>query len=264
MKDAPWDLHDPQVPSELTIDAYVVGEATPEEIAAVEVHCAEDKTFKAIVEARERGFDALPMASPAKILSGIEGRLHAQAIERSRPNPPWVDRLFGWRGLSLAGALIAATLAFYINWGTPPLVEPPPSDVILAKGGMSLEAFCRSARKTKALLNGAYIYPGDHLRFKINKAPEGGHALVVGLESSGHIFSYAPVGAERSIPTDALEPGGSFPGAAEVDDSKGREWAYLVWCPAPFSLTDLSPRTNPLELILPEECRGDRLELLKP
>ena len=76
---APWDMRPPEWPSDLAIDACLTGEATPEQRAAVDACAARDPEFRALLETRAAGLDALTDARMRQRLgapraAGAEGR----------------------------------------------------------------------------------------------------------------------------------------------------------------------------------------------
>ena len=77
---APWHLRDPDAPSELTLDAFVAGEATPDEAARVEAWAAADPAHQAALDARRAGFAALPSARPQAMQARIAQALDARPV----------------------------------------------------------------------------------------------------------------------------------------------------------------------------------------
>lgn len=255
--DDPWDLRDPQAPSERVIDAFVAGEATPEEAARVRAWCDGNPAAQAIVDARRAGFTALPMARAQVMRARVLLATEAPA-EPPRPRRPWL-RLGLVGGL---GALAAAAAFVSLDPGVPP---PEPVEVVRAKGGLVLQVF-RDRAGAEEVLPGEPLAPGDRLRFRAGGLPAGGYVMVIGAEADGDLYALAPAGARAALPVAALQAetpdGQTLPGAAELDDSRGEEWAHLVWCPAPFGLADAGG--GPQRLDLPRDCRTAAFGLRKP
>lgn len=253
------EAFDPRVsgegPSELMLDAYVLGEATAEEVAAVEAWMAADPGHAAVVEARRTGFDALPEANPQAMLARI--RLGLEEAP-ARPVRGRVSRI-GWLvgGLVLAGA-VAAALVF----GLRPEAPGPAADGVLIKGGLKLEVFRARGDAVSRLLPGDAVAAGDRLRFKAHGVPPGpGQLMVVGVEASGAVFAYFPGEGRSTAAHGAIGADGALPGSAVLDDSRGREQVWLVWCPRAFGLADLKPSKD--GLLTREACRVDGLAIVK-
>lgn len=239
------DLFDPRIadaPSELTIDAYVDGDAEPDEVAAVEAWMAADPANAALVEARRSGWDAMPEARPQAMLARIRQGLEAAEAETRREATPPAARggrfslrqwIFG--GLALAGAAAAVYLAV----GRPAGIEGS-TDVVLTKGNLALEVFRARGDEVTALVSGDSATAGDRLRFVVENVPEGpGQLMVVGVEAGGAVFPYFPDGGRSIAAHGTIRADRSLPGAAELDDSVGRERIWLVWCPTGFATADL-------------------------
>ncbi|MEZ4434263.1 MAG: hypothetical protein R3F65_17805 [bacterium] len=251
-------------PSELTLDAYVSDEATPAEVEAVEAWIAADPAHAAIVEARRRGFDALPGVNPQAMLARIRLGLEAEARAPARaPAAPTRTRAAVTRWLigGLAVAAVAAALLFFALRGGAPALAPP-EDRLLTKGGLTLEVFRARGEAVTRLLPGDEATAGDRLRFKAHNVPPGpGQLMVVGVEASGAVFPYYPADGRSTAAHGALGADGALPGAAELDDSVGAERVWLVWCPRPFALAELVPGGD--ELKTPDTCAVDGLPIRK-
>lgn len=252
---APWHLRDPEAPSELTLDAYVAGEATPDEAARVEAWAAQDAAHQAALDARRAGFAALPMARPQAMQARI-----AQALEAApTAATPWWRR---WR-LPVLLPLVAATTAALVLALRGPLPTPLPDDPGLrAKGSLTLRVFRAHDGAVAELVSGDAVEAGDRLRFRPEGAPPDAHLLVVGREADGALFAYAPLEG-RSLPLSGLDAEGALPDAAELDASKGREWVWLIACDRPFELGDLAPAEAEGRLRTPAGCHTAAFEIDK-
>lgn len=259
-QDLPWTLRAP-APSEWAIDAYVAGEASPEQIARIEQHLAAHPEFQAVLDGRRAGFDALPMANPqamrARILQAAEAR---PAAVTAPPRRDWLRWLFG------GGALAAAAAAVFLMVRPTEPVSGVPDRVVAKSTSVAMTVFRARDGKVEALVNGDRVQTGDQLRFKpdLSKVDaEGkGHVLVLGVPAQGAPFGYAPAGATRSIPAAALDAEGLFTGSAQLDAAVGVEWAHLIWCPAPFEARALTV-TTPERITPPEGCRTTAFKLDK-
>lgn len=250
-------MRDPDQPSEWAIETYLDGAASPEDAVGIETYAAAHPEFAALLDARREGFAALPMANPqamrARLLQAADQMQTAAA-----PTPPKPTRAPWWRltwGIGLAATAAAVFL----------LVRPPApdGDRIIAKGqAIHLDVFRGSAAGgSEPLISGATVAPGEVLRFRARGA-ETGHALVIGVPEKGETFAFAPVGATGSMPWADLDVQGLFPHAARLDDSRGVEWAHLVWCPTPFTL-DAVTIEAPDRMAVPTDCRHTAFELIK-
>ena len=256
----PWTPRDPDAPSELAIDAYAAGEASAEERAAIEAWCAKDPVFAAVVEARAGGFEGLEGANPQAMRARVLRALEADAPTPARPP----RRRFAtfWGGVGLAAAVAAAVMVAIAV--TPQALEDPGrGGGLRLKGNLGLRVFVSRGGEVSEAFSGDAFAAGERLRFRPDDLDESGHLLVVGVESDGRLFGYAPAGRVRSIASDELESDGSFPGSARLDASQGVEWAWLVWCPEPFALTTLRSNARG-ELWAPESCRTTGFRLVKP
>ncbi|MCB9536815.1 MAG: hypothetical protein H6704_11235 [Myxococcales bacterium] len=252
---APWHLRDPDAPSELTLDAFVAGEATPDEAARVEAWAAADPAHQAALDARRAGFAALPSARPQAMQARIAQALEARPVAAT----PWWRR---WR-LPVLLPLAAATTAALVLALRGPLPTPLPDDPGLrAKGSLTLRVFRAHDDAVAELISGDAVEAGDRLRFRPEGAPPDAHLLVVGREAGGALFAYAPLDG-RSLPAGALDAEGALPGAAELDASTGPEWVWLVACDRAFDLGDLAPAGDAGRLRTPAGCRTAAFEIVK-
>lgn len=265
------EIFDPRIaddgPSELAIDAYVLGEADPEEVAAVEAWMAADPANAALVDARRSGFDALPDARPQAMLARIrQGLDAAEAEARPEPARPEPRRagfsLMQWLvgGLALAGA--AAALLVFANRPQAPTGITPPGETVMAKSGLKLTVFRARGDDVESLLSGDSVTAGDRLRFVAENVPQGpGQLMVVGVEADGAVFPYFPAEGRSIAAHGTLQADGALPGSAVLDPSQGREQVWLVWCPQAFGLDALKPTNDGLKTRGP--CRVDGLSIDK-
>ncbi len=231
----PWDdLRADDAPSELALDAYVAGEAEPEQSARVEAWAAASPANQAVLAARREASGPHP-ATRAKLLRALQ------------PEEPWWK---AWRWV-FAPLAVAMSALFFVH------TRPPPAGGLYAKGGgLQLSVFREGQREP--LGRAAPLQAGERLRFR-TPGPSAGYFRVVGVEASGALFPYAPFGPE-ALPASARDSFGAFPDSAVLDDSKGPERIVLVWCPTNFSMEQLGWNGA---LQVPEGCLRDSLEVLK-
>jgi hypothetical protein len=258
---APWeDLRPADAPSELALDAYAADEATEAQRVAVEAWVAADPAHQATLDMRRRGFDALP-AQPQAMQARIELALEPDNAPRHARKPPLFMRLMAWLPVSALAAVAASAFLFVLWPSPPPSPVGPGSETVLAKGGVRLRVFVERDGQVTEALSGSIFRGGDRLRFLAEGGPEEGHLMVVGAESDGTLFAYAPAAGRASINASDRDAEGALPGAARLDTSAGREDAWLVWCDAPFRLDQLTAAQA--GLTTPEGCRVDAFELVK-
>ncbi len=258
---APWEsLRPADAPSEAALDAYVTGEASPAQRAAVAAWAAASAANAEALAARQAGFGGLPGANPQAMSARIEQALAAEA----RPARPAPRARWRW---PTVGALLAAGVAagLAVWWPGAPPGDPVGGagvETVQVKGSLRLRVVRRRGEAVAELVSGDHAQAGDRLRFLATGGPVGGHLLVVGAESDGALFPYVPADG-RALPASALGEEGALPGAALLDDSSGREWIFLVWCAAPIGLDALGPRSAD-HLTLPAGCQATPFELHKP
>lgn len=252
-------------PSELTLDAYVAGDAEPAQIAEVEAWMAADPANAAVVEARQSGFAAFAEARPQVMLARIRQGMEAEAAEAraAQATAPaargW--SLSQWMMLALGGLAAAAAVVWFAV--RPPQPAGGEADGIILKGDLTLRVFRERGGEVHELLSGDAVQPRDTLRFKPEKLPaEPGYLLVAGVEADGDVFPYYPGDGKAVDPQGLLDADGVLPGSSVLDDSKGRERAWLVWCPAPFTTTDLQAQGDALRA--PTGCKQGGFALEKP
>lgn len=266
LSDLPFDA--PEGPSELLLDLYAAGEATPEEQAEVDAWLAAHPDAREALLARAPGFIGQPDAEHRAMAARVEQRLADQRAARAAdaptpvaPKPTLMETLRGWLwpGLTLAAGAAAVFIYLY----RPPNPALPPIDVVTVKGTMGVEVFRARGDAVEAVLSGAQFAAGDSLRFKPTGLPvdPGGHVLVIGVGPDGARFGFAPAGATRAVPVSGLEPDGALPGASVLDDTVGRTWAHVVWCPRAFGLEKVAGHPAGDRLTLPEGCRQVAFEV---
>lgn len=254
--DAPWTLRAADAPSEAALDAYAVGEASPEQRAAIEAWAARDPAHAAVVAERQRGFDSLPMANPQAMLARIALAVEAEGPAEAPPRRVWARLRLP---LGLLAVAAAAAVAWLLNPAPPAAPQP---ETVTAKGGLTLRVVRRRGDAATELVSGDSVQAGDRLRFVVGGGPAGGQLLVAGAETDGTLFAYVPASG-RSVPASQLDAEGALPGAAVLDASSGREHAFLVWCEGPITVAELG-RADHDRLVAPPGCRTAAFVLHKP
>lgn len=259
----PWELSRPEgMPSELAIDAFAAGEADAAERSAIETWRAKDPEFSATVDARIAGYAALPMANPQAMFARIQQQLdandasEAKAAAAHRP-PSRRPRWLSW--LKIGGPMLlgaAAALTLYIQQPEPARssAQRPAGSPVTAKGSLQLKVVRQRGETIQSVMSGDVFQSGDRVRFAPDRAVAPGFMLVVGVESNGSMYSLASGPGGAALPTSTLDDDGFLPNSALLDDSKGGEWAHLVWCAHGFALTDLQ-RPSVGRLRGPTGCR---------
>lgn len=253
-------------PSELTIDAYVAGDADAEEVAAVEAWMALDPANAAVIEARQSGFEAFVEARPQVMLARIrQGLEAAEAESRAAHAPVPAPRrwsLTHWVMIAMGGlAAAAAVTLFFVN--RPDTQAGAGGPEIILKGDITLRVFRERGGEVQELLSGDAVQAQDKLRFMPEKLPEGeGYLAIAGVEASGALFPYFPADGKAVDPAGRLDDKGVLQHTSVLDDSKGKERAWLIWCPTPFSIADL--KADGEALSSPDGCKQTGFELVKP
>lgn len=238
---APWEMRPSEWPSDLAIDACLTGEATPEQRAAVDACAARDPEFRAMFETRAAGLDTVTDARMRRRLAAPRRRFAVGP------------------GTVIGGLAAAAALFVSMRTGEAP---QPSGDTVRARGAASFHVFRKRGEALDEVLSGDLFQAGDRLRFRAKGLEPGEYVLVAGVERDGRLFAYAPAegGAEQA--GELLDAEGTFPGAAELDTSRGIEWAHLVHCARPFQLSDL--RVDAETLSVPDGCGTSAFRVVKP
>lgn len=238
---APWEMRPPEWPSDLAIDACLTGEATPEQRAAVDACAAGDPEFRALLETRAAGLDAVTDARMRRRLSSPRRRFAVGP------------------GTVIGGLAAAAALFVSMRSGDAP---QPASDNVRARGAASFHVFRKRGEALDEVLSGDLFQAGDRLRFRARGVSPDAYVLVAGVERDGRLFAYAPAEGRAAQAGGLLDALGTFPGAAELDASRGIEWAHLVHCAGPFELAQL--RVEGDTLAVPEGCGTSAFRVVKP
>ncbi len=261
----PWNLRPPEMPSDLALDAFVAGEATPEQRASVERWQENDPGAAALLAERAAGLDTVTQARMAR---RFQGALPVASVPPMRTRAP--RRAAIWSGVVVS---FAAAAGLFIavrskSQGDGPDDPGASTETTRARGGATLHVFRKRGEQLEETLSGDTFRTGDRLRFRVGGLNPEESVLVAGVEDDGSLFAYSPPDGQSVHIRDALDADGTFPGAAELDDSRGEEWAHLVHCPRAFTLGDLTTDDSgdrPMgQLHVPPGCGTTAFRLVKP
>jgi len=218
-------------PSDFALDRYGAGELEGEKAGEIASHLAGCRTCAARVETRR--FEAMPDVDPRALLARIRTRLDEPVA--------WWARMAAWlRRLRVPLAVAAGAAAVLVVL---PSLRPPmtghgigagadASDGVRAGGRLALHVQRIRGGAAEEVPSGARFAPGDTLRFVVD-LPADGHVAVVGLGAGGRLYTAWPVagagGAAQTLRSAGARQ--ELPGAVSLDDSRGRETLYVVYCP---------------------------------
>jgi len=163
------------------------------------------------------------------------------------PRPARRRRPLAW----LAGGatlMAAAAVAFIVT--RPATADPEGADgpgglgpTTLKSGPFDLEVFVHDGARSRAVVSGDTVHPGERVGFRV-RVREPGYILVIGRDDLGNSYMCYPAGevgvaVAQAFP-DTLEPQ-VLPVAMRFDDVLGSEHLVALLCPAPFAASDLGP-----------------------
>ena len=262
----------------LTLQRLGLGELGGEAAAAARRHLDECKVCRERQRSHECDFALLPDVDEEALVERIENsifRAEAQREIRSASH----DMAEGFVPLDhaaspeggtgaraapsrarywLPGLLAAAAIPLLI-WLSVPVDGSLSSlegrsDAVQVKGHLPiLTVFRQFDGSVVKVPEGTQFRAGDHLRFGASLSKPA-QVMVVGYETNGRPYVCFPAdGSEfsRLVRTADAE---ALPGAVALDESIGEEWIFLVACPEPFHLADLSLAAEPGVLGTPAGC----------
>lgn len=268
--DHPLSRDGANVPSDLELDRLHLGELDAAEEADVRQRLAADPHGEERMHLRTAGFAAFSNLDPDKMVASIHRRVVAEAAEaESTRRPGLAERFSAWLRTGWGPALVgaAAAVAVVVATGVGDSGPDPGHDTVLTKGSVKLNVYRakQDAPEGAPVISGDVFAAGDSLSFAVD-APAAGHVMIVGVEPSGATYAAYPLGATDAAATAAGPQ--TIPGAVALPDSfGGDEWLHLVWCPEPFQLAQVAPKSEVGErsaagLSLPTKaCRSDAFEL---
>jgi hypothetical protein len=208
----------PDCPSDLTLDRLHTGELPREKATEAERHVAGCADCGARMAERRAGFGAIDGVDPRVMLARIRTGLDRPA--------PLSERLSGWFRRQFAPLAVAAVAAVTLVVVTQQQVQPEETRM---KGSLALHVFRLAGDHSEQVVSGSEFAPGDRLRFTVD-LPAEGHVSVLGVESSGALYTAWPL--EPGMQTRfAAGSGIELTGAVSLDAQPGRETFHLVQCP---------------------------------
>ncbi|HEX8438551.1 hypothetical protein [Archangium sp.] len=208
----------PECPSDLTLDRLHTGELPREKAVEAERHVAGCADCGARMAERRAGFGAIDGVDPRAMLARIR-----TGLDRPAPLP---ERLSGWLRRQFAPLAVAAVAAVALVVVTQEQVQPEGTRM---KGSLGLYVFRLAGDHSEEVISGGVFAPGDRLRFAVD-LPSEGHVTVLGIESSGALYTAWPL--EPGVQTRfAAGSRIELSGAVSLDEKPGRETFHLVQCP---------------------------------
>ncbi|PTL83868.1 hypothetical protein [Vitiosangium sp. GDMCC 1.1324] len=210
----------PDCPSDLTLDRLQAGELPRERAQEAERHIAGCADCGARMAERRAGFGAIEGVDPRVMLARIRTGLDRPASLSER-------LLGGFRRLFAPLAVVAAAAVAFVVV-TREQVQQPSLDT-RPKGSLALHVFRLAGDHAEEMVSGGAFAPRDRLRFTVD-LPEEGYVTVLGIESSGALYTAWPLepGTETRF---AAGTGIELSGAVSLDAKPGRETFHLVHCP---------------------------------
>jgi hypothetical protein len=232
----------PECPSDFALDRLHAGELPQEAALEFERHVAGCADCGARMAERRAGFDAIEGVDPRVMLSRIRTGLDTPA--------PLPQRLLTWTRRQFTPLAVAVTAALALVVVTNrQLVEPPGTRL---KGSLTLHVFRFSGDHAEEVISGSTFAPGDRLRFVVD-LPAEGHVSVLGVESSGTLYTAWPLNAESQT-RFAEGKGIELSGAVSLDAQPGRELLYLVHCPTQVGPPDCTSGGAGAAPVCPAGC----------
>ena len=243
-------------PSELTFDRLELGELEAEESERLKTHMDGCSDCALILEQRASRSASMKQIDRNAMLNNI---MDAVQPSTAPTEMSWWSRLTDWfripatRNLSWAVAGIAAVL-LVVNFDLKSSVE---QDDIRLKGTQKpqLNIYRERAGSVVEVMPNDVLKAGDRLRFGVRVKKAKGQFMIVGVESSGERFAYYPTGEGHSLEMQTVDEASALDATVELDESKGREGIYLVWCPKAFILDSIRPTKTGDGLSLPKNAR---------
>jgi hypothetical protein len=226
--------------SELDLHRLVLGELPPDRQATVAQHAAScsrcTSTLAALREAQE----------------AFDSHIHTRTVDAllARSRAWWRARRLRWLWLVPApAALLLLATALLTRW-EPAIRAKGPS------GPPALELHVRRGDHLFAFTSGGPLRAGDAVRFVIRRPPELAHVLVVGVEPSGRVTVYHPLGRSASAPLPAGPGRLELPGSIVLDDGRGPERVFALFGRRPFRLAPFLDRLAALAAGGPDHLRA--------
>jgi hypothetical protein len=270
-------------PSETQLDGFFTNELSARNSSRLQKHIQPCSYCQNRLSQRKAGFQSFTQLDPQKLLHRIQEGLAettvpqavSRALREMRIKPqtqsnraqasprvqPFARSLLRWAYGASAVLVIALLVKAFLptNTGTP---EHRAEQAVRIKGGLKFEVVReRRGVVEKASSNGIF-YPGDRLRFVVD-VPQPGNLMVIGQEADKKLYGGYPPGEEAQSSPVLEGPDQILPGAIELDDSYGREWFYLVFCPHAFSMAQIKATQSPGRIEIPADCQYTGFQLNK-
>jgi hypothetical protein len=151
-----------------------------------------------------------------------------QRVARAAP-----EKRAWWRWLVPASALAAAAAVLLVLWRRSDDTHTTDDDIQVKGDEISLVVHMQTESGSRRLTTGDDVAAGDRLRFEVNAAKPGYIALV-GVDGSGLVSVYVPLGGAEPVRFDPKEH--LLPGAIQLDATPGDEKFFAFYAPTPFAL----------------------------
>jgi hypothetical protein len=144
------------------------------------------------------------------------------------PPPLRAPPVRAWRLMVPAFAVAAAALAF--------VLVGEEREATRMKGGFAVTVFAGRGGDAVPLGAGDAIFPGDRLQLSYS-APRNGHLAVLAIDGAEHVEAYFPSSATTwpAAAGDRI----ALPTSTELDDVRGEERLWIVFCDRPQPLAPL-------------------------
>ena len=197
---------------ELALEAHLLGELEPSDLALLEAHC----TTCAPCGERLEGLALPGLALPP--LSAPRAEVVELGPRRTRAI------MLPVLGLLAAGVLAAILI---------PADEP---EIFGARGAgtLELEVYRHDGSEGVEVHDGDVVHPGERLGFRLT-SDEDGHAMVVGVDEAGTVYPCWPQPEGRSVQLPASDEPTTLPTAVRLDDALGSETIVAIRCEQPFA-----------------------------
>ncbi len=214
-------------PSDLLLDGLANGDLGREEAQRVEAHCSNCDGCNDRLKTFRRGFATVPEYDEhAALRRLVEANERRHAASR-----------FSWlnlKGLLVAAPALAAAGALVLMLSKPgedaPTAEPGDlRDTTRLKGNLRLAVVRKTASGSEELVSGEPVAPDATLRFVVT-LPRGGRVTVVGVETSGTLYTAWPLPEHAADPVLPQCEKELLPGAIQLDGKPGQEMLHLVLC----------------------------------
>jgi hypothetical protein len=266
MSEVTFDAYPEECPSELKLDQLELGALSEAEAKELDAHMTDCSSCKAVMEQRALRASHMNTVDRQAMLSNIVEAVQISAVV-SESSQSWWKRWTDWvqlapaRNFAMAGAAMAACL-FFLNTNTQ---EPTNNETIRIKGTQAptLHVYRERSGKVIQVMQDDVLKSGDRLRFSVAVAKANGEFMIVGVEATGTHFAYYPTGSDRSSKMTSVNEAAALDATVELDESKGREGIYMVWCPEAFTLDSIKRTSDQKGVRVSKRCESTGIEVIK-